>query len=845
MTGYDAFLSYHWRDHTVVESIARRLQDQGVTVFLDRWYLVPGRPWPQALEDVLHDCRAVVVFLGPNSMGPWQQREINLALDRQARNPSFPVIPVLLPNADPALGFLGLNTWVDLRAGLEEPLSLAVLTAAVRGEPPGPELQEQLAVTLASICPYRGLRPFREEDAPLFFGREAFTERLVAAVARDPLVAVVGTSGSGKSSVVRAGLVPHLRRRDGAKVWDVVTLVPGNRPLHALAAALLPLLEPEMGEIDRLAEAGKLAEYLAEGHVVLRDVVARVLEKEPGTDRLLLVADQWEELYTLSREEAARRRFTDELLEATAAGQLSVVLTLRGDFFGHVLSYRPLADRLQNAVVNLGPMTRDELELAVAAPAQGVGLTFEPGLVPRLLDDVQEAPGNLPLLEFVLAELWEKRRGRRLFHDAYEAMGAVRGAIAARADETFARLTPAEQEATRRAFLQLVRPGEGTEDTRRRATMAEVGEAARPVVLRLAEARLLVTGRDEVTGEETIEVAHEALIQQWGRLRGWLDQDRELLLRHQRLRGALAEWERTGRDPGVLLRGAPLAEATRWLAERPDDLTVAERGFIQASVELHEQERQLQEQRRRRLTWAAMAVAGVLLLFAIFGWQQRNEAVTQRDEAKQQRQTADARLTEAERLRRVSIAQGLAAQGLSQHDQRKYELSALLARQAYLFNEHHQGHVLAQVDAALRTVLSTPYFSPIRHHHGTPVNTVAFRPNGDQLASGGSDRTVRLWDLRQPTAAPTILPHEDRVNTVAFSPNGDQLASVSADRTIRIWIARMETLAEMICEQVSRNLRRDEWHRFVDADLPHQRTCPTKPLGENAPPEAPVSRLPE
>jgi hypothetical protein len=176
-----------------------------------------------------------------------------------------------------------------------------------------------------------------------------------------------------------------------------------------------------------------------------------------------------------------------------------------------------------------------------------------------MLDDVQEAPGNLPLLEFVLTELWEKRRGGRFLHEAYAAMGGVQGAIAHRADEVWVRLTPVEQEATRRVFGQLVRLGEGTDDMRRRATAAEVGELAPPVVQRLADARLLVTGRDQATGEDTLEVAHEALIWHWERLRGWLDQDREFLLWHQRLRGTLAEWQRTGHDAGVLLRGAPLA----------------------------------------------------------------------------------------------------------------------------------------------------------------------------------------------------------------------------------------------------------------------------------------------
>jgi hypothetical protein len=341
MTGYDVFLSYHWRDHAAVETVAHALRQRGLSVFLDRWYLVPGRPWPRALEEALGGCRALAVFLGPHGMGPWQQREKDLALDRQARDATFPVIPILLPGADPALGFLGLNTWVDLWGGLGDPLALAVLSAAVRGEPPGHDLLEQVSATLATVCPYRGLRPFREEDARFFFGREAFAARLVEAVERQTLAAVLGASGSGKSSVVRAGLVPQLRHGAGGRVWDVVTMVPGDCPLHALAAALVPLLEPDMAEIDRLAEVGKLAGHLAEKRVALRDVVARALEKQSGTDRLLLVADQWEELYTLGRDAQAHRRFLDEVLEATELGMLSVMLTLRGDFFGHVLSDAP------------------------------------------------------------------------------------------------------------------------------------------------------------------------------------------------------------------------------------------------------------------------------------------------------------------------------------------------------------------------------------------------------------------------------------------------------------------------------------------------------------------------
>jgi hypothetical protein len=206
---YDVFLSYNTRDHAAVERVGRWLQDRGLTCFMDRWYLVPGTSWPVALEQALDQSKAIAIFLGPGEMGRWQQREQHLALDRQTLA-KIPVVPVLLPGSDPPLGFLRLNTWVDLRGGLHEEGPLNVLKGAVRGLAPA-ESEPEGRAALRTVCPFRGLLPYREEDAPYFFGRQDDTDQLVAAVWRHPFVAVLGASGSGKSSVVQAGLVPRLR----------------------------------------------------------------------------------------------------------------------------------------------------------------------------------------------------------------------------------------------------------------------------------------------------------------------------------------------------------------------------------------------------------------------------------------------------------------------------------------------------------------------------------------------------------------------------------------------------------------------------------------------------------
>jgi formylglycine-generating enzyme required for sulfatase activity len=554
------------------------------------------------------------VLIGPHGLGSWQQREKELALDRQTRDEGFCVIPVLLPGAEPALEFLSLNTWVDLRGGIETPGNLAILARAARGEAPGPDLEEEAREVRATVCPFRGLSYFREEDAPFFFGRESFSERLEEEVCRRPLVAVVGASGCGKSSAVRAGLLPRLRKRPGGQVFEIATIVPGDRPMRALAAALLPLLErkftePDAGEIDRLEQVKRLDAYLSEDKDGLRDVTERVLEKQPGTDRLLLVVDQWEEIYTLAGEDTAKP-FVDALLKTAAGAPLCVVVTLRGDFYGHALSYRPLADRLQDAVVNLGPMNQEEICRAVIEPAGKVGLAYQPGLDKRILEDVGEEPGNLPLLEFVLKGLWEARRGGELHHEAYDAMGGVEGAMARRAEEvgrSVQKKGPGKEEKLRRVFLDLVHTEKGARDTRRRIQMDRLDEEGREIVAQLARERLLVTGRDEASGKETLEVAHEALIRHWGRLQKWLDADRDFRTWRHRLAASLEEWERSGgKDRDTLLRGGPLAEAERWKKERDQDLSDDERTFIRASSAA--------ERRRSRVKRGTVAAVMVVLI---------------------------------------------------------------------------------------------------------------------------------------------------------------------------------------------------------------------------------------
>jgi tetratricopeptide (TPR) repeat protein len=721
---YDVFLSYNSADHGVVEDIARKLRDEGLEPFLDRWYLAPGARWRSKLEEALSACRAVAIFVGPGEMGSWQQREVDVALDLQSRSPNLPVIPVLLPGCEPPLGFLRQLTWVDLRTQAHN-LGIAILAKAARGEAPEPDLQKYLDAVRASICPYRGLLHFREEDAPLFFGREAAIGKLMDAVQRQPLVAVVGASGSGKSSVVCAGLVPRLRS-DLRTAWETVILVPTDQPLKALARALVPLLEPTMGEVDRLAEATKLAEHFRSGAIHLNDIVERILKKQSGTNRVLIVIDQFEELYTLSSDEKARRRFLDELLAASssAGSKAHITLTLRGDFVGNALAYRPLSDRLQDAQINLGPMTREELECAIRKPAEKIELEFEPGLVKRILNDVRDEPGNLPLLEFVLKELWDKRRGRILLNETYDAMGGLEGAVATKADELLKGLSSAEQKILQRVFLRIVRPSESGLDTRRRAAFTELPPEGVELVVKLANERLLVTNQSAGGLEQTVEVAHEALISHWSTLRAWINEDREFLLWRQRLDMLLTEWERAEESDEALLRGPLLTEAQKWFDQRSQDLSDQERKFISASRALRErlvrEERERQERdleaareaarklRRRAMAAAGAAAAAVILLAAsVLMWRAAVIATQQVKVEKQQTEKALARAEDDEKAakeaKQRAIAAKEAADGLINYMQ--YDLSEKLGKIGRL-------DIMVDINARIR-----------RYHEDHPAET--------------------------------------------------------------------------------------------------------------------------
>lgn len=601
---YDLFISYHRPDRDQVMKVRQRLIELGLESFLDSESLTAGIPWPEAIESALSNVKAVIVFVGEHGLGEWQRREIAVALERQvqaSRNQRiFPVIPVLLPGGEPAASFLFVNNALDLRSRDLDSEALHPIITAVRE----PDNSISLApVPQRSICPYRGLQAFRAEHSGLFFGRDSIVDRLAERLHRSKLIALVGPSGTGKTSVVHAGLVPRLIQQIPPSVtWKSISFNPGRNPFRRLASSVIYLLDSELTETDRLREAQKLGDQLASGMTDLEDIFDRVLEVSEGTDRILMIVDQFEELFTHGATGADI--FLHSLLRATEQASLHVLLTVRADFYESAVSVsREFGDRFSDGVINIGLMTHDEIRSAIESPAHLVNLNFEKGLVERILDDVGDEPGGLPLLEFALTELWDRSEGQLLTHSAYTEAGEVAGAVARRAESVYSAIDAGKNESCRRLFTRLVRVGpmgQGFSDTRRQASFDNLTDDEQTIVAEFTNARLLVSGFDVTANSRVVNIAHEALIRKWSRLRDWLDDDRAFLLWRQRLASLIVAWEDSGRDTGGLLRGGPLAESKNWLRERVEEISTREKRFIELSASESEAAQSLAKRRRTR-----------------------------------------------------------------------------------------------------------------------------------------------------------------------------------------------------------------------------------------------------
>ncbi|MCB9451168.1 MAG: protein kinase [Anaerolineaceae bacterium] len=626
--------------------------------------------------------------------------------------------------------------------------------------------------------PYKGLHAFQMTDARDFFGRDELTNKLVDRLCDDDpyhrFLAVVGPSGSGKSSLVKAGLIPALWKGaiTGSERWFVVDMIPGTHPLDKLETALIRVAANQTSQLREQIQRDERG--------LLR--VADIILPEDDTE-LVIVVDQFEEVFTLVEDENARQHFLDLLRVAVSdvRSRVRVVVTLRADYYDRPLHYPDFGELIRNRMETVLPLTAKGLERAVRGPAERVGVTFEQGLVEQIVSQMNYQAGALPLLQYALTELFDRRQGRLLTNEAYQQIGGAIGALANRADEIYRGLTQEAQELTQQMFMRLVTLGEGSEDTRRRATHAELlsitetTDLMEEIIDQFAAYRLLSLDHDPQTRQPIVEVAHEAILREWDRLRKWLNESREDIRQERVVSRAAQDWHQQQRDVSYLLHGARLDQVEKWCETTTLVQTPLEQAFIAESLKQRERVHQLDIERKTREARLERRsrnfLRGLVAVFAVAAVIAGGLSVLAFSlNAQSQRSAAEFR----------SIALTFGAQDTTENNSRP-DLALALAHEAVNMDDPP---VLAQ-QIFFKVATSTPIRWRITEHHASVFN-VDFSPDGRKAVTIGWDGRAILWDVATHETLQSLQYEGGRLVGVEFHPSGDIVAVSSWDDSMLI-----------------------------------------------------------
>lgn len=659
--------------------------------------------------------------------------------------------------------------------------------------------REAHPTVISGICPYKGLAYFdyRGDDPKYFFGRTALTDQLIEKVRTSNFVAVLGASGSGKSSVVRAGLLYQLsqgQRLSGSEHWPIRIFRPGEHPFYNLASAFV---DSGLSDVDRAIQLTTIAETIrTHGASELHNLVV----ENAAEQRLMLVADQFEEVFTLCQDETERQQFFECLLGILdfAAKTLCLIIVMRADFFSKCAEkeYAGLAQKIQENLTTIIPMTSEELEQAIREPAKQVGLEIEEELVQQMIDDVQNAPGHLPLLQYALTELWQQRDTECLKLASYIRIGGVKGTLTNHADEAYTFLSEEEQQVARRIFLDLTQLGEGTEDTRRQVniqnlvTLQYTRVLVNQVIRKLADAKLVVTDEVIKKGEESgrvavVDVAHEALIRYWPRLRKWIDENRNEIRFQRRLEDAARYWDNIRKPAGLLWRSPDLDLLRTFHQEHAHEMTPLQIEFFQKSVAAQEQEEVEKETIRQHEKEQRNRVLRTQSLFLTNLARQENQ---KHNYVKAIRLALVALprtlkdpdrpyLTEAE----IQLYKGI--QALEQEVMPVCEYPVLDPA----FNPEETLVVASWDNTAQVWEVATGREVARLTGHTDWITDAKFSFDGTQVVTASWDDTVRIWDARNGKIITVLVGHEDEVTHAVFSPDGTRVVTASKDNTARIW----------------------------------------------------------
>ncbi|MCY7284608.1 MAG: caspase family protein, partial [Cyanobacteria bacterium CAN_BIN43] len=733
-----------------------------------------------------------------------------------------------------------LTDWVNhsLKGEIQQPLfessgSEIILTRGNGGQP-----SPVKTIKPSHICPYRGLEFFDEAHAEFFFGREELTAQLIDQLKTERFAAVAGASGSGKSSLLRAGVISRLQQEKtptGADAWKIKLLTPTEHPLKSLAAAFI---NPELSELERAEQLRRAEAFLQDGGVGLAQLVRASLAVGGSTTglspkerpQLLLVIDQFEEVFTLHRGthvEDERQKFFDCLTVAleTVGDYLSLAIVVRADFLGKCSLYEKLAQKIDQHRVTVSPLKYEQIKSTIVRPAQKVGLVCEPNLVYTMLMDIIGAPGELPLLQYTLLELWEHRRTSpeggvaRLTLDTYRELGGVRGTLQKQATEIFSGLTLEEQAVAKRIFLALTQLGEGTEDTRRRVVKSELvspifpSELIEQVLEKLVAAKLVITNQ-EMGGEQTlreaeertvretckgsrstthfssqaqevVDVTHEALIRNWSLLKDWINENRDMLRRCRRIEATAQEWDTAGQSVQgeYLLQGLRLRDAEDFIQLYPQELSALAQQYVAVSQSAI-------RRTRRESRQIQIAVPSVLLATLAMVLSQYYGTMQTQAQQNYQLQITTAR------------ERALIAQSVLQNSNSDPMVALLIGRLAA-----EKGKATYEMQASIRSALRNLRLQLELRGHKDSVNQMVFSPEHQKLqtlATASADGTIRLWSLNSQTVYNTVLkplqilswaePTDQQsqaianVTSVAYSPDGLYVAAIAENSSqVKMW----------------------------------------------------------
>ena len=706
------------------------------------------------------------------------------------------------------------------------------------------------------INPYKGLRAFETADYGDYYGREKLIKRLLSRLAShkdssskrlayksnadsaDRFLAIVGPSGSGKSSLIKAGLIPALwsGKIEGSETWFIVDMVPGTRPLDDLEIALTRIAADQ---------GGNLREYLARDAHGLARAAKLILPKDKS--ELVIVIDQFEELFTLVEDEADRSQFMNLIQGAVSdlRSRVRVIIALRADYYDRPLHYQTFGELVRGHLETILPLSAEELERAIVNPARQTGVSFEPGLVASIIEDVNYRPGALPLLQFALAELFELRDGRLLTHDAYTALGGAAGALARRAEDLYQEQDDAGREAIRQMFLRLVSVTDqqtGTlsdvstpSDIRRRVQRTELLSAAEnqektdEIIDTFVTYRLLSLDNDRATRQATVEVAHEAILREWDRLCGWLEESLVDLSLHRQLIRATGEWLGPGAmNESFLLRGERLAQLESWAENTQLALSTEEHTYLQASIDQREERLAAERERRehevrleQKADWrlralvllgvlAVVVAAGFLLVIILITQEQRHaETLAQFSLARDLASNAQAILEGDPELGTLLALKAVETYQVTD-EELPLELEILLHRAAQsesvqqtirvsgsvAYSPDGQILVVGSIDGILRgfdSVTGEDKWGVVNYQgRDQEIGSIAFALDGSLLATASPEGFLKLWDLSSGQEI-AFIERPEGFTSLTFARNGRQLLTTAGDGSVLLWDLPLET----------------------------------------------------